>query len=271
MRFSGMLTARHFIESLEARAAQCDRDLAPLSSPFLGRIVDFARIEASVEDLAGDIATLPTVRAWIAAPATAPPAPGAQAPRCRELPSPGGFTSLVVGGLPALFAEFRAKSFALLWRGSRDGFLARQFHARCDGRANTLTLILDTAGNIFGGFTPVPWESRLWNGRFREDGNLFKGDTTLRSFLFTLRNPHNSQATRFGLRREAMYHAIECNAALGPCFCGIRVANHCNANFYSRAFLSSSWVNNTGLDENMIFTNLRVFTVKEIEVFEILD
>jgi hypothetical protein len=38
---------------------------------------------------------------------------------------------------PALFAEFRGKRFALLWRGSRDGFGAPDFDGRCDGHAPT--------------------------------------------------------------------------------------------------------------------------------------
>jgi hypothetical protein len=41
--------------------------------------------------------------------------------------------------------------------GSHDGFTAQEFHLRCDGRANTLTLIVDTDENVFGGFTPVKW------------------------------------------------------------------------------------------------------------------
>jgi hypothetical protein len=67
--------------------------------------------------------------------------------------------SLIVADFPLLFDEFRAKRFNLLWRGSRDGFTTQEFHLRCDGRANTLTLIADTDGNVFGGFTPVKWES----------------------------------------------------------------------------------------------------------------
>jgi hypothetical protein len=66
--------------------------------------------------------------------------------------------SAIIACLP--FSEFGGKQFSLLWRGSRDGFRARNFHSRCDGHANTLTLIKDTEGNIFGGFTPVEWESR---------------------------------------------------------------------------------------------------------------
>jgi hypothetical protein len=60
------------------------------------------------------------------------------------------------------FGEFRGKLFALLWRGRRDGFDARDFHGRS---ASTLTLILDTSGNAFGGFTRLKWESLIWNGK----------------------------------------------------------------------------------------------------------
>jgi hypothetical protein len=57
-------------------------------------------------------------------------------------------------------AQFAGKRFTLLWRGSRKGFGAGDFHSRCDGHPPTLTLIQDTKGNIFGGFTPVEWVSR---------------------------------------------------------------------------------------------------------------
>jgi hypothetical protein len=48
-----------------------------------------------------------------------------------------------------------------LWRGSRDGFGSGDFHSRCDGHANTVTLIETAASEhdvgdfVFGGFTPV--------------------------------------------------------------------------------------------------------------------
>jgi hypothetical protein len=103
-------------------------------------------------------------------PPPAPPAPTAAL----------GFDSLIVSEYPPLFEEFRAKRFNLLWQGSRDGFIAREFHCRCDGRANTLMLILNTDGNVFGGFTAVKWENNC----------SYKGDDNLRNFLFTLRNPH---------------------------------------------------------------------------------
>jgi hypothetical protein len=69
------------------------------------------------------------------------------------------FASLIVADFLALFAEFRRKRFSLLWRGSRNGFRAHHSHRRCDGHAPTLVLIEDMEGSIFGGFTPVKWES----------------------------------------------------------------------------------------------------------------
>jgi hypothetical protein len=79
-----------------------------------------------------------------------------------RLHAPAGFASVIVADLPVLFAEFRWKRFTLLLRGNRDGFGARDFHGRCDSHSPTLTLIQDK-GDIFGCFTPVEWESWLWN------------------------------------------------------------------------------------------------------------
>jgi hypothetical protein len=51
--------------------------------------------------------------------------------------------------------EFSGKDVKLLWQVSCDSFTAEEFHLRCDGCANTLTLIANTDGNIVGGFTPM--------------------------------------------------------------------------------------------------------------------
>jgi hypothetical protein len=83
-------------------------------------------------------------------------------PRKRPSPqrgeSPGFLDSQIISGFPEIFGEFQEKWFSLLWRGSRDGFSGYEFHWRCDGYSNTLIVILDTKGNIFGGFTPVKCE-----------------------------------------------------------------------------------------------------------------
>jgi hypothetical protein len=65
------------------------------------------------------------------------------------------FESRIVSSFSPLFAEFDTKRFQLLWRGNRDGFTSSEFHHRCCGHENTLTIIEDTKGNIFGDFTPL--------------------------------------------------------------------------------------------------------------------
>jgi hypothetical protein len=188
-----------------------------------------------------------------------------------RIPLPAPFSSLIVADFPALFAEFTGKRFTLLWRGSRDGFGASNFHVRCDGHANTLTLLEDGKGNIFGGFTPVEWESREYNANIY-GVNCLKADPSLKSFLFTLKNPHNFPARKFALNVEKKDGAIRCDSARGPHFCDIGVLDRCNTN--NNNFTSGfgrSYAKVAGLDGMTFFTGSTTFTVKEIEVFEITD
>jgi hypothetical protein len=179
--------------------------------------------------------------------------------------TPTGFYSTIVYPFPALFAEFWRRRFDLLWRGSRDGFGAPRCHARCDRHANTLTLIEDTGGNIFGGFTPAEWDSP-WFGREK-----YMSDESLKSFIFTLKNPHNFPAKKFALKAEQRDRAIICDSSRGPNFGDIYVSDHCNANNHSCiSSFGSSYTNDTRLYKSAFFASSAYFRVKEIEVFEII-
>jgi hypothetical protein len=68
--------------------------------------------------------------------------------------------SKIISSTPEIFSVFRAKTFQLLYRGSRDGFEGSVFHAGCNGHPNTLALISSTNDCIFRGYTPVAWSSR---------------------------------------------------------------------------------------------------------------
>jgi hypothetical protein len=105
-------------------------------------------------------------------------------------------------------------------------------------------VILDTDGNIFGGFTPVEWESR---------GGA-KADRSLKSFLFTLKNPHNVPARRFALRAEMKNCAIYCYSTRGPFFGDIGVHHDFNANTKSyTSVFGTRYLNDTGMDEKTFF------------------
>jgi hypothetical protein len=94
--------------------------------------------------------------------------------------------------------------FVLLWRASCNGFGALDFHWRSDGYANTLTLILDKKKNIFGGLTPLQWQSRHAK---------WKCDDGLKSFLFKLKNLYKSAARKFALKADAKQFAIQCDSS----------------------------------------------------------
>jgi hypothetical protein len=133
-------------------------------------------------------------------------------------------------------------------------------------------VILDTKGNIFGGFTPTNWESWPWNGvskKYSNEDNCWKADDSQKSFLFTLKNPHNIPARRFALKAEKKSVAIYCNSEWGPTFRDIGVFDDCNANTDSGTSLGYTYINDTGLDAKIVFTGSFHFQVKEIEVFEI--
>jgi hypothetical protein len=183
--------------------------------------------------------------------------------------------SRILSDIPPLFDCFNRKQYKLLWRGSRDGFTPDDFHHKCDGHSNTLMLVLDTTGNIFGGFTPVKWESR---SKIGDGNNRFKGDESLMSFLFTLKNPHNLPARKFPLIEEEKEYAIFCNASGGPEFGvgangygDLAIRGVCNQSRKSSTALGGAYVNDTGLKWQVMFTGAEVFTVKEIEMFEIAD
>jgi uncharacterized coiled-coil protein SlyX len=248
--------AKSRIRYLEERDLQQDRRIASLEAIVSQMQTDFARQTAEVQ------AALRQLRPS-SAPARKPPAPQpAEQPAPDEQPLAAP-DSLIVASLPPLLDEFRGKRFALLWRGSRDGFGAGDFHGRCDGRANTLTLILDTRGNVFGGFTPLAWQS--------PPSCLWKSDDSLKSFIFTLKNPHNIPARKFALKIATRRYAICCSSSYGPYFVDIGVSSDCNANTGSGTSLGGAYANDTGLHAEKVFTTSKYFRVKEIEVFEITD
>jgi hypothetical protein len=123
---------------------------------------------------------------------------------------------------------------------------------------------LDTYRNIFGGFTPVERESsRPGRG---------KADPSLKSFIFTLKNPHNVPARTFALKAETKDKAIRCNSDRGPHLLDIRVDDNNNATTYSyTGSFGTCYTNDTGLDGDTFFTGSGEFQVKEIGVFEITD
>ena len=51
-------------------------------------------------------------------------------------------------------------AWKLCWRASADGWAARTFHSRCDGKGPTVTIIR-VGKYIFGGYTSISWGKLL--------------------------------------------------------------------------------------------------------------
>ena len=49
--------------------------------------------------------------------------------------------------------------YELIYKMSKDGSSAKDFHKCCDNKGPTLTIIKTDGNKIFGGFTPLEWKS----------------------------------------------------------------------------------------------------------------
>jgi hypothetical protein len=166
------------------------------------------------------------------------------------------------GLFPSILIDVMPAGFELLYRGSRDGFGIGEFHRRCDCRSGTLVLIKTKKGNIFGGYTPLEWDSTT---------NDYKHDESMQTFLFTLKNPHNLDPIRFGLKPGGQY-AIYCKsdrlAFGGHAIC---VLDNCNTNTSCYTVIENGFENTTGIGGRLLFDGAVNFTVDEIEVLAVIE
>jgi hypothetical protein len=167
--------------------------------------------------------------------------------------------STILSTLPTPLKQFSNHQWTLLYHGSRDGFKASNFHSKCDEQSPTVTLILTTKDFIFGGFTPIAWDS---NGSY-------KADNSQQSFLFNVKDSRNSDPRSFPLVNSS--YAIRCISSYGPTFgsYALYVADGCDQNTSSYTYVGNSYRNDTGLAGHQVFTGEQYFQVKEIEVFSI--
>jgi len=48
-------------------------------------------------------------------------------------------------------------SLELIFNSSTDGYTASAWHSKCDNQGDTLTITKTTNGQVFGGYTNIPW------------------------------------------------------------------------------------------------------------------
>jgi hypothetical protein len=154
--------------------------------------------------------------------------------------------------------------WSLLYRGSRDGFGANDFHSKCDGHSQTLTILkAKKTLNIFGAFTTVEWESCTWPGKYKSDAN---------AFIFSLTNQENKPLKMRPIKYE---NAVFAYSQYGPAFgkgFEILIANNSNKRMDSYSDFGHSYKHPQyafGTKEAQTFlTGSYYFQLDEIEVYQ---
>ncbi len=147
--------------------------------------------------------------------------------------------------------------FRLLYRATRDGFCSNDFHFKCDGHSNTLTILRAKESEfVFGGFASVEWDS------FSKD----KPDPN--AFIFSLTKP-----LKMKVDPNHTDMAIYCDSEFGPVFGdGICIANNANTTMYSRSDLGWTYKHPVydyfTYEAQSFLAGSIEFQLDEIEVYE---
>ena len=122
-------------------------------------------------------------------------------------------------------------TWTLLYRGSRDGFGAEDFHSKCDGHSPTFTILrAQDSLNIFGRmYTEAKWSS--------PSTECSKSDS--RAFIFSLTNRENKPC-KIGTSNASQ--SIWCDPSSGPSFSSdIYIADRADKVVNSHSFLGTTY------------------------------
>ena len=97
--------------------------------------------------------------------------------------------------------------WSLIYRATRDGFGAADFHSKCDTSCNSLVIIRAKNGNVFGGYTERSW----FNNQLQQ--SVYKAD--FNAFLFSFINQYK---TKLVMKCTDPSFAICTNNQYGPTF-----------------------------------------------------
>jgi len=151
------------------------------------------------------------------------------------------------------------KKFKLIYKATRDGFGAKNFHSKCDIRG-TLVVVQSVEGYLFGGYTSQSWEGN----------KIYKNDPA--AFLFTLSNPHSIPCTQYPITPAGAPNATYCApnwcAAFGGDGTDFFISFNSHQHNESSSYFPFCYNDTTGKGNNT-FTGSPNFTTKEVEVYSV--
>eukprot|EP00579_Thalassiosira_antarctica_P009335 CAMPEP_0201910044 /NCGR_PEP_ID=MMETSP0903-20130614/1566_1 /ASSEMBLY_ACC=CAM_ASM_000552 /TAXON_ID=420261 /ORGANISM="Thalassiosira antarctica, Strain CCMP982" /LENGTH=597 /DNA_ID=CAMNT_0048444633 /DNA_START=61 /DNA_END=1854 /DNA_ORIENTATION=- len=145
---------------------------------------------------------------------------------------------------------------SLLYRRSRDGLTAEEFHSKCDDKGCTITAIETTEGHVIGGYSNTSWTK----------GNGYR--VANKAFLFTLSRNGISCPFKMKLKNSNDTHGIYFQPSFGPVFGkghdlkvkGSKVTLHHGSTASYECH--SSWPLRNGYGS---------YTIKEMKVFQVTE
>ena len=146
--------------------------------------------------------------------------------------------------------------FYLLFSTSKDGDSSLTFHKYCDGESPTVTIVKDTSGIKFGGYSTQSWSQSTCGACYSRDQC---------SFIFNLSNKK-----RYNLIDQLNTYAIYRDNSFGYTFGGgqdLYISNECASNAYSRCNKQSY---NTGNSNLLVLSGSTNFQVSIYEVFKVV-
>ena len=158
----------------------------------------------------------------------------------------------------------KSKKGILLYRATRDGFGAKDFHSKCDGKAKTITIIKNNLNYVFGGYSSVFWSS---SSQYIYDQ---------KAFIFSLRRDGKSFNDKFKIKKD--YFALVHVSDFGPTFGeghDIFICNESNIKTESYTDFGYSYNSPDGYSydgnntKRFLAGNYNQWTTTEIEVYQI--
>ncbi|GBB92838.1 hypothetical protein RclHR1_20630004 [Rhizophagus clarus] len=154
--------------------------------------------------------------------------------------------------------------FKLIFRGSRDGFTADEFHKICDNQSRTVTIIkVKDSTEILGGYNPIEWKNNC-------SYCIYSYGTTRDSFIFSFLNKENIEKCLISRVMDET-RAVGYWYSYGPSFGGGDLTIYggdrrgevslCNKTSYC---IKTSY-------EKQIRKTEEDFSVEEYEVFQIIN
>ena len=144
----------------------------------------------------------------------------------------------------------KIKFYNLLYRASRNGYRAEDFHEKCDGKKNTIVFVQARNGRRFGGFTEAKWDK----------SNGYKSSSA--GFLFSLDN----KEIYYNKKNE---YDIYCYSDKGPTFGGghdLFIDDNCNRD--NESFDNSNHSYDT-YGKKYALAGTKYFYVEDYEVYQL--